>query len=154
MEIAQGSVAAPPAPASRAQAARRKSSKFALLGASLSMALVAAVHGAGYVTASIAVRNSGLAPYFQKAFRALWLGYALQALVVAGLLALAALWPTSVSRAVLLLASLLPLVTGALLAYHLDSVLGSLLLLLAVLLLGVGVALRGGPALSPKSRAA
>ncbi len=138
-----GTEIAPRTSSSVQPAGRQKAAAYALYGASACLFLVAAMHGAGYVAASIAVKNSGLSPFFQNAFRALWLGFSLQALVIGGILLIAAMRPRSVSRAVLILCGLLPLISGALLALYLESVVGSLALVAAAALIVAGAALRG-----------
>lgn len=69
---------------------------------------------ASYVTASIALANSGLKPELQQAFRALWLGAALQSLLLAAIFAVAGWRPGAVSRPVILLCGLLPIASSAL----------------------------------------
>lgn len=68
----------------------------------------------GYVTASIAVANSGLEPYLQRSFRALWLGSALQSLLLAAIFLLAGLRPRWISRPVVVLCGLLPIASSTL----------------------------------------
>lgn len=78
------------------------------------LAAAAAAQLAGYVTAAIAVANSGLEPDLQQSFRALWLGAALQSLLLAAIFGVAGWRPGAVSRAVVLLCGLLPIASSAL----------------------------------------
>jgi len=67
-----------------------------------------------YVTASIALSSSSLQPDLQQSFRALWLGSALQSLLLAAIFALAGWRPGWVSRPVVVLCGLLPIASSAL----------------------------------------
>lgn len=100
---------------------RERLARWALAAAALALLAVAAVHGAGYLTVGIAVRNSGLQPWLQKAFGALWLGYTVQALLLAAVLGLAAWRPRSVSREVVAICGLLPVLAGIVLFWNLDG---------------------------------
>ena len=111
----------PPASRTAASLPGRPVSSYVLFAGAGCLLLVAAIHAAGYAAVMLAVRNSGLTPWFQGCFRALWLGYALQLAVIAAILAAAAWKPGSVSRAVTILCGLLPLPTGLLLASYNDS---------------------------------
>jgi len=78
------------------------------------LAAAAVAQLAGYLTASIAVANSGLEPDLRQSFRALWLGAALQSLLLAAIFGIAGWRPGAVSRAVILLCGLLPIAGAAL----------------------------------------
>ncbi len=127
---------------------RSKLARFLLLGGALLLFAVTVLHSAGYVTTSIAVANSGLAPELKAAFKALWLGFSLQALVTALVVGVAAIWPRSVSSAVLLICALLPTLNAALLINFLGSFWGGLILALGAVLVLAGTALRPGAATS------
>ncbi len=122
-----------------------KLSRLLLLGGAAVLFVVTLHHATGYVTASIAVVNSGLTPDLQRSFRALWLGFSLQALVTALVVLIAALWPRSISAPVLLICALLPALNSALLFSYRGSLAGGSLLGLGALLVIAGAALRPRP---------
>ena len=124
---------------------------YLLFAGAAVLLLLAAIHGAGYAAVGLAVRNSGLTPWFQGAFRALWLGYSLQLTVIALILAAAAWKPGSVSRAVTILCGLLPLPTGLLLASSTDSAFttGAYLVVVVLTLAGALLVPQGAPAARP-----
>jgi hypothetical protein len=142
--------AAPASPSTAPRPGRPVSSYLLFTGAG-GLLLLAAIHGAGYAAVVLASRNSGLTPWFQGAFRALWLGYALQLAVIAAILAAAAWKPGSVSRAVTILCGLLPLPTGLLLANANDSLATTVVYLVVALLTVSGALLapRAAPVLRP-----
>lgn len=127
---------------------RSKLARLLLLGGALLLFAVTVLHSAGYVTAAIALANSSLAPELKAAFKGLWLGFSLQGLVTALVVAVAAIWPRSVSSAVWLICALLPTLNAALLINFLGSFWGGLVLALGALLVLAGTALRPGPATS------
>lgn len=127
---------------------RSKLARLLLLGGALLLLAVTALHSAGYVTAAIALANSSLAPDLKAAFKGLWLGFSLQGLVTALVVGVAAIWPRSVSSAVLLICALLPTLNAALLINFLGSFWGGLILALGAVLVLAGTALRPGPATS------
>ena len=136
-----------PAEATSALSRRGRAARWSLALAAGALLLLALVHGGGYVAASIAVANSGLKPLYQEAFRALWLGFSLQAAVLAGVLGLAALRPNAVSRAVAGICGLLPILNAALMLRFLGGAFTSALLVATATLVIVGMALqpsRGG----------
>lgn len=126
-----------------------KVSRWLLFGGALVLFVVTLYHATGYVTASIAVANSGLTPDLKQAFRALWLGMSLQALITALVVLIAALRPWSVSRPVLLICALLPGLSAALLFSYRGSLVGASLLALGALLVVAGAALRPRAPLVP-----
>jgi hypothetical protein len=101
-----------------APSVRRPISSYLLFAGAGCLLLIAAIHGAGYAAVALAVRNSGLSPWFQDSFQALWLGYSLQLALIAGILAAAAWKPGTVSKSVTILCGLLPLPSGLLLARY------------------------------------
>lgn len=127
---------------------RSKLARLLLLGGALLLLAVTVLHSAGYVTAAIALANSSLAPDLKAAFKGLWLGFSLQGLVTALVVGVAAVWPRSVSSAVLLICALLPTLNAALLINFLGSFWGGLVLALGALLVLAGTALRPGPSTS------
>lgn len=129
--------AAPSAPAFRETWGRRL-----LLVAALVQGLVAVFHGFGFVSASIAVGSSGLSPYYRDAFKALWLGFLLQSVVVAGMLLLGGLRPKAIGREAILLASLMPFASGILWAAYVSSGTAAVLLSVSALLALLGAFLR------------
>jgi hypothetical protein len=120
-----------------------KVSRWLLFGGAIVLFVVTLYHAAGYISASIAVNNSGLSPDLKQAFRALWLGMSLQALITALVVLIAAFRPWSVSRPVLLICALLPGLSAALLFSFRGNLVGASLLALGALLVIAGAALRG-----------
>lgn len=88
--------------------------RWCLWVAAACLAVAALFQLASYLTASIAVANSGLEPGLQQSFRALWLGSALQSMLLALIFGVAGWRPGAVSRAVVLLCGLLPIASAAL----------------------------------------
>ena len=129
---------------------RRPALTYLLFAGAGCLLLIAAIHAAGYAAVTLAVRNSGLTPWFQNSFRALWLGYALQLAVIAAVLATAAWKPGSVSRAVTILCGLLPLPSGLLLAHYNDSLVTTVAFLLAAVLIVGGALASPVPAPVPR----
>lgn len=119
-----------------------KIERLLLLAGAAVLLVVTLWHAAGYVTASIAVANSGLTPDLKQSFRALWLGFSLQSLVTALVVLVAALRPRSISAPVLLICALLPGLNSALLFSFRGSLLGGSLLGLGAFLVIAGAALR------------
>jgi len=142
-----------PAPRTAAAVAPRRTRErlaaWLLWLAAACLLLVAIVHAAGYLTASIAVANSGLEPWLRKAFRALWLGFSLQAALVALVLGIAGWRPRAISPPVLAICGLMPVLSGVLLFWFLESVFGVALSLLAALGLLAGTALAPRAVASP-----
>lgn len=119
-----------------------KLSRWLLLGGAVVLFIVTLHHAAGYVTASIAVANSGLTPELKQSVRALWLGFSLQALVTALVVLIAAFRPLSISAPVLVICALLPALNAALLFSYRGNLTGAALLAAGGLLVIAGAALR------------
>jgi hypothetical protein len=102
--------------------------RWCMLGAAFIVAGVAAYFLANYVTASIAIRNSGLRAFYQDSVRAMWLAYVLQLALLAVMLFFAALRPESISRSAVIILSLMPIGSTALLFFFASSRLGAVLL--------------------------
>lgn len=131
-----------PAAPSALKSARQKLGRWSLLfGAALLLAL-AVYQSVGYFGASLALGNSGLAPFYKSAFKALWLGMALQTGLVGVLVLVGALQPTRLSGPALVITSLIPLAGAALLAAFLASFMGTVILVAAAVLVLVGALLR------------
>ena len=133
---------------------RERAAAWALAFAALALLGIALLHGTGYVAASIAVSNSGLSATYQETFRSLWLGFALQAAMLAGVLGLAALRPAAVSRAVVGICGLLPIVTVALMQRSSGGTFTGLLLLVATGLVLAGMILQPSRASASRSAGA
>jgi hypothetical protein len=88
--------------------------RWCLYVAAAALAVSAIFQLTRYVTASIAVANSGLRPELAQSFRALWLASALQSLLLAVIVALAGARPRWFSRPAVVLCGLLPIVSAAL----------------------------------------
>ncbi len=131
---------APPKPSGPGFRARW--TRYLLSAAAACLLLVSLLHAGGYAVASIAVANSGLKPEYQAMFRGLWMGFSVQALVVAAILAISAFRPNAVSRPAMVLCGLLPMIGGAMVAWSLASPVASVLLIGASLLVVAGALLR------------
>lgn len=133
-----------PAPSSPGalSAARHKFGRWALLAGACLLFALAIYQTVGYLGASLALANSGLAPFYKSAFKALWLGMALQTALVAVLVLVGALQPTRLSGPALVITSLIPLAGAALLASFLASFVGTVVLVVAALLVLAGALLR------------
>ena len=119
----------------------RPFASWLLLAGAAALLLEAVVHGVGYAATVLAIQNSGLNRWFQQSIRALWLGHALQLVVIAAILAVAALRPGSVSRPVTVLCGFLPILSGLLLALYNQSVFHTVVFLAAALLVVTGALL-------------
>jgi hypothetical protein len=132
----------PPARAVSGLGARERLARWIFAAAAALLAFLAAAHAASYVTVAIALGNSGLQPSLRAAIRAQWLGYALELLVVAAVVGLAAWRPRGVSPAVLVLAGLLALLQAALMLAYSGGFYGSLALLACGTLVILGALVR------------
>jgi hypothetical protein len=132
---------------------RLRASRALLFCGGVALLIVAIYHAAGYVTTSIAVGNSGLSVELRDQFKALWLGFSLQALITALVVFAGALRPQSISAAVLLICALLPGLNAAVLFRYVGSTFGPILLLLSTCLVIAGAALRPRTAPAPAVQA-
>lgn len=114
---------------------------YLLLTAGVCLLVVAVFHFAGYAAASLAVANSGLTPFFKQSFRALWLGFSFQSLLVAGIVLLAAFRPRAISKPVVMIGGLLQILDAALFFWYLESTVVPVILALAALCIVIGVAI-------------
>ena len=133
--------AAPAAPAP-AEAFRLRAAKAVLATAAGCLLVIALLHASGYFFAKVATEYSGVKSEYHAVFRGLRLGSAVQALIVAVILAIAALRPKAVSSPVIVLCGLLPLVGTAMVAWSTANTVGSVLLAATSLLVVAGALLR------------
>lgn len=131
-----------PAGAGRLTTARQKLGRWSLLLGAACLFALAVYQTVGYVGASFALSQSSLNPFYKSAFKALWLGMALQTALVAVLVFVGALQPTRLSGPALVITSLIPLTGAALLAAFLSSFVGTLVLAVAAVLVLTGALLR------------
>jgi hypothetical protein len=132
----------PEASAPAAPGLRERWARNVLGTASAAILLVALLHAGGYFFASMATEYSGVKSEYHAVFRGLRLGFALQSAIVAVVLAIAALRPPAVSRPVIVLCGLLPLVGTAMVAWSTSSLVASVLLAVTALLIVAGALLR------------
>ncbi|MEP7312392.1 MAG: hypothetical protein ABI859_07405 [Pseudomonadota bacterium] len=99
---------------------------FALLG-------VAAYYFTTYISLSIALKNSSLVPFYNQSIRAMWLGFCLQACLLGALYLLVAFRPHAISRPVIIICGLLPMVEAVLTFSYTGSFVAMWLLTIAAL---------------------
>jgi len=99
---------------------------FALLG-------VAAFYFATYIGLSIALKNNALVPFYKQTISAMWLGFSLQSCLLGILYMLVAFRPHSISRPVIVICGLLPMVEAVLMFSYTDSFVAMTLLTIAAL---------------------
>jgi hypothetical protein len=121
---------------------RNRAAHILLLAAAVLIAAIGLVLAAAFVDADIAVSNTGLEPWLKNAIKALWIGFLLQALLVAALLVLSAFRQEMLSPVALLAAGLLPLLSALLVFSFMGSYLGTFAVAVAVVLIA-GVLLKG-----------
>lgn len=115
--------------------------RYCMLGSAAALIAIAVYYFIGYLGVAIAVGNNGLQPYYQQSIRALWLGFCLQSLLLGSLFALSALRPRAISKPVMVICGLLPILEAVLLFSFTGSFAGMLLMSLAALLVLTGGAL-------------
>lgn len=113
--------------------------RISMLGAAIVIAGVATYFFGSYWAANIAISNSGLKPFFQDSSRAMWLGFCLQLAVIALVFFIAALRPQLLSRTIVLLLSLMPILATVMLFWFAASRVGSYFLAIGGALTLVGV---------------
>lgn len=126
----------------RVNAARLTASRLLLAGGAFGLLIVAVYHTAGYITTALAIANSSLQYEMQQSFKALWLGFSLQALITALVVLVGALRPHAISAAVLLICALLPSLNAAVLFHFVGSFFGAIVLAVSGLLVILGAAVR------------
>ncbi len=133
--------AAPAVPAP-AEAFRLRAARAVLATAAGCLLVIAMLHASGYFFAKVATEYSGVKSEYHAVFRGLRLGSAVQALIVAVILGIAALRPKAVSSPVIVLCGLLPVVGTAMVAWSTANTIGSVLLAATALLVVAGALLR------------
>ena len=126
---------------------RHRAARILLLAAAVLLAAIGLVLAVAFGDADIAVSNTGLETWLKNAIKALWIGFLLQALVVAALFVLAAFRQEMLSPAALLAAGLPPLLSALLVFSFMGSYLGTFAVV------GVGAALIAGVLLKGNSTA-
>jgi len=126
---------------------RHRAARILLLAAAVLLTAIGLVLAVAFVDGDIAVSNTGLETWLKNAIKALWIGFLIQALVVAALFVLAALRQEMRSPATLL-AGLLPLLSALLVFSFMGSYLGIFAVAVA------GAALIAGVLLNPFSAGA
>ena len=126
---------------------RHRAAHILLLAAAVLLAAIGLVLAVAFGDADIAVSNTGLETWLKNAIKALWIGFLLQALVVAALFVLAAFRQEMLSPAALLAAGLPPLLSALLVFSFMGSYLGTFAVV------GVGAALIAGVLLKGDSTA-
>lgn len=109
--------------------------RWCMVGAALIIAGVASYFAVAYVTASIAVGNSGLKIFYQESVRAMWLGFCAQLGLLAAVLLYAAARPRGISRQMLIVLAFMPMMSTVMLFWFAASRLGGFFLGLAALLM-------------------
>ena len=122
---------------------RPRAARILLLAAAVLLAAIGIVLAMAFVDADIAVSNTGLETWLKNAIRALWIGFLLQATVVAALFALAAFRQAMLSPAALLATGLLPLLSALLVFSYMGSYLGTLAVAVTGAAFIAGVLLKG-----------
>lgn len=113
--------------------------RVSMFGAAIVIAGVATYFFGSYWAANIAISNSGLKPFFQDSSRAMWLGFCAQLAIVALVFFVAALRPQLLSRSIVLLLSLMPILATVMLFWFAASRAGSYFLALGGLLTLIAV---------------
>ncbi|PYK11439.1 MAG: hypothetical protein DME65_07290 [Verrucomicrobia bacterium] len=101
-----------------------------------------AVHTLAFKKATTAVETSNLAPFFAKAFKALWLIDSTMLITSAVVFGLLAARPLMASGAVVVLVALMPAITAALLYFFVGSIVPAHLLVIASALAFLAALLR------------
>lgn len=125
--------------------------RWCMVGAALIIGGVALYFLMAYVTAAIAIANSGLKPFYQQAARAMWIGYCAQLGVLAAVLLYAAAVPRGISRQAVIVLALMPAISTVNLFWSAASRAGAVCLGIAAALMVVGALFwpRPAPSLSP-----
>lgn len=116
-------------------------SRLLLASSSIALFFGGAVHTRSFGKAATAISASALAPFFAKAFKALWLIDSTMLFMSAIIFALAAFRPALASRSVLTLIALMLAVIATLLYYFVGIIMPAHLLAVASLLGFGGAAL-------------
>ncbi len=115
--------------------------RWAMLIAATALLIVGLFYLIRFWDASIAFANSGMQPFYRQTARALWLGFCLQAGLLAVLFSIAALHPRAISRPMLVICGLMPICQGVLMLTLMHSLLGLAALTIATLALLTGAML-------------
>jgi hypothetical protein len=109
-------------------------SRFLLLASAAVLALGALVHAASFNKASAAVQSANIPAFYANVLRAFWLMDSATLLLLAAVFALVAFRPTVASRGVIVILSLMPASTAALLYIFMGIFLPAHVLLAAAVL--------------------
>ncbi|MEO7775578.1 MAG: hypothetical protein ABIT36_12435 [Steroidobacteraceae bacterium] len=124
---------------------RAKLFRFCMLTSAVALIGIAIYYFIQYLGVSIAVGNNGLKLYYVQSIRALWLGFCLQSLLLGLLFIVAARRPHSVSRPVMVICGLLPILEAVLLFSFVGHFWGMLLVASAALVVLLGAAVWPAP---------
>lgn len=106
-----------------------------MVGAALVIGGVAIYFAFAYVATSIAVGSSGLKPFYQQSVRAMWLAFCAQLGLLAVVLLYAAGRPRGISRQMVTVLALMPMLSTVMLFWFAASRIGGLFLGIAALLM-------------------
>jgi hypothetical protein len=112
---------------------RRKWFRYSMLIGAFALLGVAAFYLASYISLSIALRNSSLELFYKNTIQAMWLGFCLQACLLGLLYGLVAFRPQAISRPVIVICGLLPMVEAVLTFSFTDNIVAMILLAVAAL---------------------
>jgi hypothetical protein len=105
--------------------------RLLLTFAAIVLAIVALMHTSCFSEISVAVAKSDLVPFVGKGLKVLFLQFSVTVIVLAVVFAAAAVRPRAVSKAMILLLALVPLITAVLGYYFIGNFIGSHLGLIA-----------------------
>jgi hypothetical protein len=94
---------------------RNHTFRYCMLIGAAALAGVAIYYFITYIEIAIALNNNGLVPHLKDSIRALWLAFAIQALLLALLYTLVAYRPHAVTREVIVICGLMQLIESLLL---------------------------------------
>jgi len=120
---------------------RDRSFRYCMLIGAAALAGVAIYYFVTYVEIAIALNNNGLVPHLKDSIRALWLAFAIQALLISLLYTLVAYRPHSVTREVIVICGLMQLIESLLLFMLAGKAIAATLLGIAAVFILIGSAI-------------
>jgi hypothetical protein len=117
---------------------RNHSFRYCMLIGAAALAGVAIYYFITYVEIAIALNNNGLVQHLKDSIRALWLAFAVQALLIALLYTVVAYKPHSVTREVIVICGLLQLTESVLLFMLAGKATAAILLAVAAFFILIG----------------
>lgn len=106
------------------------------------MLVTAGIHALGYRPVTAQLATSGLDAVWQSGIKGLWLIFSLHLVIVGALFLVASVRPAKVSKAVLVIAGLVPAGDTVMLYRFVGVFIGTVVLAIAAVLLYVGVGLQ------------